>query len=81
MYETASDEYIKGHKYEYAIYKGDKFVFLGTREECCKFLGCKNSHITFMISLAALKRCYGSGGDRLIAVRIDVTKLLEEKGA
>jgi hypothetical protein len=34
---------------EYAIYRGDKFEFMGNRKECVNYLGCKEQ--TFSVYL------------------------------
>lgn len=34
----------------YAVYKGDEFVCMGSREECAKYLGVKKHTITFWSS-------------------------------
>lgn len=41
---------------EYALYKGDKFIDLGTKEYLAKLLNVKKKTITFYSSPAQLKR-------------------------
>lgn len=40
----------------YAIYKGDKFVFVGTKQECAEHLNVKPSTIYFFSTHAHRKR-------------------------
>lgn len=40
----------------YAIYKGDKFIDLGTKEELSKSLNVKPSFITFLATPTNIKR-------------------------
>ena len=44
-------------KNEYAIYKGDSFLFLGTVEEIANHFGVKKSTVYFWNSPAYKKRC------------------------
>lgn len=41
---------------EYAIYKGEKEIFVGTIEECVKHFGVKRNTIHFWASPANIKR-------------------------
>ncbi len=41
---------------DYAIYKGDTFLFVGTREECAKYLGVNKKTISFYSTPAYRKR-------------------------
>ena len=43
-------------KKEYAVYKGDKFLFLGTIKECAKFFNVKVRTVYFWASPANKKR-------------------------
>ena len=55
----------------YAIYKGDKFICQGTKEECAKFLNVEPRTIYFLSTPANLKRRINSKkGDYLIAIKV-----------
>lgn len=41
---------------EYAIYKGDTFLFIGTAEECAKRLDCKPSFVKWLVTPTGKKR-------------------------
>lgn len=43
-------------KSQYALYKGDKYIFGGTREEIAKYLGVKPNTVSFYSKPAYLKR-------------------------
>jgi len=43
-------------KKEFAIYKGDNQIFVGTIEECMKYFGVKRRTIYFWASPANIKR-------------------------
>lgn len=45
---------------EYAIYKGDDFLFTGTLSECSKFLGVKQETIYFYTMPVYKRRCRNS---------------------
>ena len=62
---------------EFAIYKGDKFEFIGTVEEICKEYGVRPATVWFWSSKANLRRIENSKRDkkgksqRRISVAID----------
>ncbi|MGG4267401.1 hypothetical protein [Peribacillus simplex] len=58
---------------EYAVYKGDEFICLGTARECANYLGVKISTIRFLLSPAYLKRIEKrqESNDQLIAFKVD----------
>lgn len=60
-------------KREFAIYKGDKFICLGTADECAKTLEVKVDTIRFMASPIYRKRRENQSkdGNYMIAIRID----------
>lgn len=45
----------------YAVYQGDKFLYLGTKDECAKYFGVKRETITYWISPANHKRVKNKG--------------------
>ncbi len=53
---------------EYAVYKGEEFLFIDTRENIIKKLGINQNTFTFYMSPVHAKR---DGGDRLIIVNLD----------
>ena len=57
----------------YAIYKGDDFVFQGTRKECAEKFGVSEQTIAFLATPTNLKR---DKGDKLIAVKVDDKDLI-----
>lgn len=54
----------------YALYKGDKFIDLGTREYLAKLLNCTTTTISFYCKPAYLKRIKNKGNS-LIVIRIE----------
>ena len=55
-------------KREYALYKGDKFIDIGTKEYLAKLLNVKNETIEFYASPTQLKRVKDNG---YVVVRIE----------
>ncbi|AOH54452.1 hypothetical protein ABE28_008815 [Peribacillus muralis] len=55
---------------EYAVYKGDEFLCLGTAKECATYLGVTVQTIRFMVSPTYRKRTQNSK-DPLIAIKVD----------
>lgn len=53
----------------YAVYKGDKFICLGTSKECSDYLGIKISSFYFIRTKAYLSR--NTGDDHLIIIEIE----------
>ena len=53
---------------EYALYKGDKFLTIGTIEELAAYLNVKRKTITFYASPTYLKRHNGNG---YIVIKLD----------
>lgn len=56
---------------EYAIYKGDKFIDLGTREYLAKRFSVTEKYISFLASPTARKRGKQDDSNKLIAVKIE----------
>lgn len=58
---------------DYAIYFGDKFLFVGSRRECANYLNTKESTISFMASPAYYKRREEQTvyGNYLLVIKID----------
>lgn len=62
-------------KYEYALYKGDNFIDLGTKEYLAKLIGVTQKTIGWLASPSARKRRRkGENSNSLICVRIDIDK-------
>ncbi len=57
-----------GKMKEYALYKGDKFIDIGTKEYLAKLLNVKKETIEFYASPTKLKRNRDNG---YVVVRID----------
>ncbi|MFC8563091.1 MULTISPECIES: hypothetical protein [Peribacillus] len=58
---------------EYAVYKGDEFICLGTVRECATYLGVKISTIRYLLSPAYSKRIEKrlEANSPLIAIKVD----------
>ena len=59
----------------YALYKGDKFIDLGTKEYLANLLGCKISNIEYLQTPSnrrkILKNKYKKESDKMIVIRIE----------
>jgi hypothetical protein len=55
----------------YAVYKGDKFLFLGTVEECGTYLGIKPASVKFHTTPVYQRRVKGIYEERLIIIKIE----------
>lgn len=55
---------------EYAIYKGDEFLYLGTLKECAAYLEVSERTIKFYMSKAYQKRSKTKENKRLLVVEI-----------
>lgn len=53
---------------EYALYKGDELLGIGTKKELAKMLGVKNSTINFYRSPAYKKRTNDTKSRRLVEI-------------
>ena len=53
---------------EYAVYKGEEFVTIGTAEECAKELGIKSETIRWLSTPTAKKR---QGKNSLVVVKME----------
>ena len=53
---------------EYALYKGEKLLGIGTKKELAKMLGVKTSTINFYRSPAYKKRTKGLKSRRLVEI-------------
>lgn len=54
---------------EYAVYRGDTFLFIGTAEECAKRLGVKADTIRWNASPRGLRR-FENSKDKSKALRV-----------
>ncbi|MCM1052489.1 MAG: hypothetical protein NC483_00705 [Ruminococcus sp.] len=65
--------------YEYALYKGDTFVDMGTADYLAELLNVRRETIKWLASPSARKRRRkGEDSNALICVRIDMNELLKE---
>ena len=56
----------------YAVYKGDKFICQGTKQQCADYLGVKPKTIYFISSAVYLKRCSKfKSNDYLVAIKVE----------
>lgn len=53
---------------EYALYRGDEFLMIGTKKECAKYLKVKEQTIDFYATPKHWKRTKGKG---ILAYRFD----------
>ena len=56
---------------DYALYKGDKFLALGTKEELAKYLGVKTEIILFYRTEKYRHRIEKSKNERYIVIKVD----------
>ncbi len=57
--------------YDYAIYKGDEFIFVGTIEECREFTGMGKNQIKVICSRSHIERVNAIvNGKALVGVRL-----------
>ena len=66
----------KGRKrekvYDYAIYRGDEFIFLGTLEECCNFTGMDKEKVRSLCTPSHVKKVDAiENGKALVGVRLE----------
>lgn len=47
---------MRKHRKEYAIYRGEQFLFIGNAKECTEFLGCSPNTFRFYLTPAYRKR-------------------------
>lgn len=66
-------------RYEYALYKGDKFMDVGTASYLANEFGVTTKTIKFLASPSALKRRRkGEESNTMVCVRIDMNELERE---
>lgn len=53
----------------YAIYKGDDFLFMGTKKECSDYLNVKESTIFYYTTPTYKKR--NKNGNSLVVIKVD----------
>lgn len=58
-------------KRDYALYKGDRFVDLGTAEYLSSLLGIKKKSLLFFATPTYRKRSFGSEDKRMIVILIE----------
>ena len=65
--------------YEYALYKGDKFIDIGTTDYLANLIGVTRKTIKWLASPSALKRRRkGEYSNTLMCVRLNMKELLNE---
>lgn len=57
-------------KHDYALYKGDRFIDLGTADYLASLLGVKKKTVLFLATPSYQKRNVGHEDKRLIVVKI-----------
>lgn len=50
-------------------YKGDNFLFMGTKKECSEYLNVKENTISFYTTPAYQKK--NKSGNRIIVIKVD----------
>lgn len=56
--------------YFYALYKGDKFIDLGSRKKLAELINVKESTITFYMSPTYKKRAKNEYNNRYLVIKI-----------
>jgi hypothetical protein len=66
----------KASRKEYAVYKGDEFICLGTINECAKFLGINPKSVRHLMTPSYIRRVEKrkNNGDFLVMFRLDDEK-------
>lgn len=57
---------------QYAVYKGDDFIFMGTLEEVAERLGVSTKSVKWMATPAAKKRADKPGSTKMIVEKVEV---------
>lgn len=57
---------------QFAVYKGDDFIFLGTLEEVAEKLGVSKGTVRWMSTPAAHKRAEKPGSTKMIVEKVEV---------
>ena len=55
----------------YALYKGDTFLFVGTKRECALYLGVKEKTISWLTTPTYNKRIKNEDHNRIIAIKFE----------
>jgi hypothetical protein len=55
----------------YAIYKGDEFIFMGTKKECAEHLGVKPEAIKFYSTPTYRKRSKSLDNNRTVVIKVE----------
>lgn len=68
--------------FEYAIYKGDELLVIGTRQECADRLGVKVQTISYYCSPAYRRKLEKAGSQdvAVIAERIEIDESMKYEG-
>lgn len=57
---------------QYAVYKGDDFIFMGTLEEVAERLGVSTKSVKWMATPTAKKRADKPGSTKMIVEKVEV---------
>ena len=57
---------------QYAVYKGDEFIFVGTLEEVAEKLGVSTKSVKWMATPAAKRRADKPGSTKMIIEKVEV---------
>lgn len=57
---------------QYAVYKGDDFIFMGTLEEVAERFGVSTKSVKWMATPAAKKRADKPGSTKMIVEKVEV---------
>lgn len=55
----------------YAIYKGDTFLFVGSKKECANYLEVKEDTISYYMTPAYKKRCKDEYINRILVIKVE----------
>lgn len=61
---------------QYAIYKGDTFLYMGTRKECASYLNVRENTVYFYTTPTYMRRVKDEYSQRIIVIKIEE---IEEK--
>lgn len=65
--------------FEYAIYKGDEFLIIGTRQECADRLGVKPDTISYYCTPTYRKKLKARGSEHIAVIgeRIEIDESMK----
>lgn len=56
---------------EFAVYRGDEFLVVGTAEECNKFMGWKNPRQVYTMATPSRRKRTKKPDEGIIAIRLE----------